>query len=89
MLLRIVLFALLTTGVWVGDAYYHARVQPERATRVAVATVNGNDRDFATLRLNNTATGALDVLPWVMTVALFFMCIGGTILGSARKAIRS
>ena len=88
MLPRIVLFALLTTGVWVADAWFHARVQPRQSASLAVAAVNGGDRDAADLRLHSAVKDGSVVLPWVLTVALFAMCFGGVIVRNAREVVR-
>ena len=82
MIPRLVLFALLTTGVWLADAYYHARVQPQQSTSLALAAVNGNDRDAVNLRANDAAKDGFVVLPWVLSVALFVMCFGSPIVRS-------
>lgn len=88
MLPRIIVFALLTTGVWLADAYLHGRLQPEQSRRLAVAAVNGDGGDAARLRLHDSAKDGFAVLAPVLTVAFFVLCFGGPIVRSAREALR-
>ena len=89
MLPRIVLFALLTTGVWLADAWYYGRVQPPQSAALAVAAVNGDDRDAANLRLYDAGKDGVVLLPWVLNGALFVLCFGSPILRFAREVAQS
>jgi hypothetical protein len=88
MLPRIVLFALLTTGVWMADAWFHARVQPQHSASLAIAAVNGGDQDAADLRLHDAVKDGFVVVPWVLTVAIFVMCFGSAIVRGAKGVVR-
>ena len=89
MLPRIVLFALLTTGVWMADAWFHARAQPRQSASLAVAAVNGGDGEAADLRLHDAVKDGTVVLPWLLSIALCVMCFGGVIVRAAREVVRS
>jgi len=87
MLPRIVLFALLTAGVWTADAWFQSRVQPQQSASLAVSAVNGGDQDAANLRLHDAVKDEFVVVPWALTVALFVLCFGSVIVRTAREVV--
>ena len=88
MIPRIVLFALLTTAVWVADAWYCSRVEPRQSASLAIAAVNGGDAEAANVRLHAAGKDGFVVLPWVLSGALFVLCFGGVLIRSAREVVR-
>ena len=88
MLPRIVLFALHTTGVWLADAWFQARVEPQQSASLAIAAVNGGNRDAADLRLHDAVKDEFILVPWVLTIALFVLCFGNVIARGAREVVR-
>ena len=83
-----VLFALLTTCVWLADAWFQARVQPRQLASLAVAAVNGGEPAAADLRLHDAVKDEFVLVPWVLTVALFALCFGSVIVRGAREVVR-
>ncbi len=91
MVVRSILFLLLSAAIWAGDRYYYNVVQPTASPQLTIAAMNGGDAEANRLRVASEVNNNVTLLSAGLTLGVAAACFGGRAkrgLAAARDGYR-